>query len=214
VTTDQPAPFGELLRTYRQRAQLSQSQLAIHAGLSVATIAHLERGQRLPRPGLVQLLAAALGLAGAERDAFLASAVPDRGSSARIFVSHSHQDETFTARLVSDLRAAGATVWVDVSDMQYGDFMARINEGLANSEWMVLVLSPDALRSPAVRAEVNAAFNLFWHQQMRGIIPVIAMPSDPNDIPPTWRTLHFYDASRDYDSALSDLLIALGLGAS
>lgn len=30
----------------------------------------------------------------------------------RVFISHSHQDDTFTGRLVSDLKAAGADVWM------------------------------------------------------------------------------------------------------
>lgn len=36
----------------------------------------------------------------------------------RIFVSHSHRDDAFTERLVRDLRAAGADVWVDLSDIR------------------------------------------------------------------------------------------------
>ncbi len=127
----------------------------------------------------------------------------------RVFVSHSHHDDTFTTRFVADLRAAGVQVWVDVADMQHGDFMMRINDALMQSEWLVLVLTPDALRSPAVRAEVNAAINLVWQRQMHGVIPVVANAYDTQDVPPTWRTLHYYDATHDYQAALSNVIAAL-----
>jgi len=46
----------------------------------------------------------------------------------RIFVSHSSKDDDFTRRLVADLRAAGADVWVD-NVIDYNDFIEAINEG-------------------------------------------------------------------------------------
>ncbi len=133
----------------------------------------------------------------------------------RVFVSHSHKDDAFTARFVTDLRAAGVEVWVDVADVRHGDFMTRINEALVHCEWLVLVQTPDSLRSPAVRTEVNAALNLVWQQRMRAVIPFIAAPCDPHDVPPTWSTLHHYDATLDgYQPALAKLLSALGLTTS
>jgi hypothetical protein len=37
------------------------------------------------------------------------------------------------------------------------DFIKKINEGLAGRQWLVLVMTPDALHSPWVQSEVNAA---------------------------------------------------------
>lgn len=94
----------------------------------------------------------------------------------RVFVSHHHSpaEDAFTARLVADLRTAGATVWVDVADIHDGDFMDRINAALASSNWMVLVLTPGSLRSQPVRTEVHAAMNLQWQNRMHGVIPLVA----------------------------------------
>ncbi len=67
--------FGDLLRRARQAAGLTQAELAERAGLSVRGINDLERGARqTPRKDTVALLAAALGLADAERAAFAAAA--------------------------------------------------------------------------------------------------------------------------------------------
>ncbi len=68
------APFGVLLRRYRQSAALSQADLAKRAGMSLAAISTLERGRRAtPRPDTLQLLATALKLTPEQRAAFVAS---------------------------------------------------------------------------------------------------------------------------------------------
>lgn len=134
---------------------------------------------------------------------------------ARVFISHHHSptEDAFTARLAADLRNAGITVWVDVANIRDGDFMERINAALAASNWVVLVLTPASLRSPAVRTEANAAMNLAWQKRMHGIIPVVAEPIDVSDVPPTWDLLQRYDATQDYQRALAGLLSALGAPA-
>ena len=67
--------FGTLLRTWRQRAGLSQEALAAAAGVGERTIRGLETGERAdPRVGTVRLVADALRLAGDERAELFAAA--------------------------------------------------------------------------------------------------------------------------------------------
>jgi predicted ATPase/DNA-binding XRE family transcriptional regulator len=69
--------FGELLKTLRIAARLTQEALAERAGLSVRGLQDLERGQSLrPRRDTVELLAIALTLSTADRAALLALAAP------------------------------------------------------------------------------------------------------------------------------------------
>jgi predicted ATPase/DNA-binding XRE family transcriptional regulator len=78
-----PAPFASLLKRARLRAGLTQEELADRSGLSVEAISALERGfRRHPRQATLVLLADALDLAGAERDAFV-EAKPLRGRGPR-----------------------------------------------------------------------------------------------------------------------------------
>jgi predicted ATPase/transcriptional regulator with XRE-family HTH domain len=78
---DGPAPFARRLRRLRLRASLTQEELAERSGLSVDAVSALERGyRRHPRRATLALLADALGLGAAERDAFVEpSPLPGRG---------------------------------------------------------------------------------------------------------------------------------------
>jgi len=72
--------FDVVLRRHRLRANLTQDELAARAAIGVRTVRDLERGRASrPQRTTVELLAAALGLAGAERETFLAAA---RGQAA------------------------------------------------------------------------------------------------------------------------------------
>jgi hypothetical protein len=134
----------------------------------------------------------------------------------RVFVSHHHsaKEDAFTARLVADLRTMGADVWVDDEGITSDDFVRKISEGLAGRQWLVLVMTPDAVRSPWVQREVNTALNEVTAGRMRGVIPLVMIPCDENDIPMLWRPLHRYDASRGHESARERLLTTLGLARS
>jgi len=67
--------FGSLLRARRQRAHLSQEQLAARAELSERTVRELEAGRvRSPRNDTVRLLADALRLTGPQRESWFAAA--------------------------------------------------------------------------------------------------------------------------------------------
>lgn len=130
-------------------------------------------------------------------------------SQPRIFVSHSHQDDAFTLRLVADLKRAGAAVWVDVVNVGAGDFLDRINEALDACEWVVLVLTSHALSSPWVKQEINAAIRLKHQSRIRDIIPI--QVGHVEKIPPLWGVFNIFDATTDYAAARDAILRVTGL---
>jgi predicted ATPase/DNA-binding XRE family transcriptional regulator len=80
MSPDPGVTFDARLRRLREAAGLTQEELAMRSGLSVAAVSALERGlRRHPYPHTVRSLADALGLAEGERAALLA-AVPKRGA--------------------------------------------------------------------------------------------------------------------------------------
>jgi hypothetical protein len=130
-----------------------------------------------------------------------------------VFVSHHHspEEDAFTARLVADLEAAGADVWVDTSGIMSDDFVKKISEGLAGRQWLVLVMTPAAVTSPWVQREVNAAINEHTAGRMLGVLPFVMQPCPEDKIPILWRPLYRYDATKEYPIARDRLLSAVGL---
>ena len=77
-----PGEFAELLRRVRERAALTQEELAARAGLTGKAVGALERGERRrPYPHTVRALADALDLAADERAALSDAARPSVASS-------------------------------------------------------------------------------------------------------------------------------------
>jgi hypothetical protein len=131
----------------------------------------------------------------------------------RVFVSHHHspQEDAFTARLVADLDAVGADVWVDAAGITSGSFVAKISEGLAHRQSLVLVMTPASLASQWVRLEVDIAIAEQRAGRMLGVIPFVMLPCKDTDIPHLWRTFQRYDATKNYEAARDGVLRALGL---
>ncbi|WP_336027067.1 ATP-binding protein [Geodermatophilus sp. FMUSA9-8] len=83
MSAPSPGPLAALLRRLRERAALSQEELAARAGLTGKAIGALERGERRrPHPHTLRALGDALGLDDAERADLAAAARPDAADPA------------------------------------------------------------------------------------------------------------------------------------
>jgi transcriptional regulator with XRE-family HTH domain len=92
--------FGALLRSYRERARLSQSALARQAGLDASFVNRVESGQRGAEREPVEALIGALQLPSEEADRLLAAA----GHLPALFVRVGLHDATLqlVARVLTD----------------------------------------------------------------------------------------------------------------
>jgi hypothetical protein len=120
----------------------------------------------------------------------------------QIFVSYAQPDEEFAIRLVQSLRASGARVWLDVLDAEPGRNWSRsIEQALAQSHMMIVILTPDALDCAHVNVEWQA-----YLEAHRSVIPVLARSCDP---PGPLRTRRPIDFTRNYDQAIHHLTTRL-----
>jgi len=87
-----------------------------------------------------------------------------------IFISYSRLDwKDFVEPMVKQMRDAGLNIWLDQNLLEGGqDWLDKINEVLDTCDYMVLCVSPDALKSPNVKIE----YRYFFHQN-KPIIPII-----------------------------------------
>lgn len=118
------------------------------------------------------------------------------------FFSYSREDSEFALRLAGDLKAAGASVWLDQLDIEPGQRWARaVQDALTASPRMLVILSPDSVASTNVEDEV--AFALEEHKT---VIPVFYRECK---IPFQLRPFQYIDFRTDYDRGLKVMLKTL-----
>lgn len=131
------------------------------------------------------------------------------GDMTQVFISYSRTDMEFVQRLAADLQDVGLDVWWDLSDIQGSDVWERkIEEGLRNSQYFIVVLTPASLESRWVRREYLSADNTG--------IKIIPLRLKPYDVTPlTLRDIQPIEAvDRTYDDVLSDVLRAIKIPAA
>jgi len=87
-----------------------------------------------------------------------AESVSDMGN--HVFVCYARLDQAFVLRLAGELRRKGVPVWVDQWDIAPGlDWDREIDRALYDCDRMMIVLSPVAVESREVRAELRTALD-------------------------------------------------------
>jgi len=122
----------------------------------------------------------------------------------QVFISYSRTDIEFVQRLATDLEHEGFDVWWDLTDIQGSDVWERkIEEGLRNCKYFIVVLTPASLESRWVRREYLSADNA-------GIKIIPLKLKSYGETPLTLRDIQPVDAiERRYENVLSDVLRTL-----
>jgi tetratricopeptide (TPR) repeat protein len=121
----------------------------------------------------------------------------------KIFLSHSTKDATFVRELADELKANGIEPWLCEVDIDYGDnFVAKIEEGL-KCDLVLLVLSPDAVRSAWTREEWTSALAR-QVAESRTRLGVLLLRDC--EVPELVRTKHRFDARQDPQGAIRDVV--------
>ncbi len=118
------------------------------------------------------------------------------------FLSYSHEDSSFVLKLVSELKAAGADVWLDKMDISPGQPWDRsIQDALACCSRLLVVLSPTSVDSTNVLDEVSFALD-----NRKPIIPVLHRDCE---VPFRLRRLQYIDFRGEYAHGFAELLKTL-----
>jgi hypothetical protein len=88
---------------------------------------------------------------------------------AQVFVSYSRRDLPFVEQLAADLNRAGLNVWFDLTGLEGGErWSEKIQDAIRNSQYVIVVLSPDSVKSEWVEREF-----LFASNANKKIIPLL-----------------------------------------
>ena len=130
------------------------------------------------------------------------------GEKLKVFVSYSRRDSAdFADELVAGLELAGFAPFLDRHDIAAGeDWEARLGDLIAQSDTVVFVVSPGAVKSERCIWEVDRTLEL-----SKRLLPVIYKPTPEADIPERLRRLQFvrFDTGRGIARPLGQLAEAL-----
>ncbi len=131
----------------------------------------------------------------------------DPPSRTRVFISHSHANREDARDISEALRAARFSVWLDAWELQAGDSIAaKVREGLSTSDFLVVLLSPESVRSRWVREEIAMALSKELRQRAITVVPVLLQDCN---LPPALRDLLYVDLRGDRHEGIAKLVESL-----
>src|SRR5499427_4286849 len=130
------------------------------------------------------------------------------GEKLKVFISYSRKDSAeFADELVAGLEYGGFAPFLDRHDIAAGeDWEARLGGLIAESDTVVFVVSPEAVKSDRCVWEVDRTIEL-----SKRLLPVIFKPVPEHDIPKKLSRLQFvrFDTGRGITRPLAELAEAL-----
>ena len=124
----------------------------------------------------------------------------------QIFLSYAREDEEFARSLSSRLMKRGLSVWSPEDELLPGDNVwFRIGEALKKSKAMVVLISPDSMRSKHVRQEIEYALGDPNYEGR--VFPVEIRPTE--DVPWILRKLKTIDGRQNPAKVSESIAIAL-----
>lgn len=179
--------------------------------------------QLLQKFGLDRLRFAAFGLRygayfavglGLKFDEFLSTSKADDSSRGqpvskrkRVFLSHSSADSKLAKQVAESLREAGIDVWLDDVEIKVGDnFIAKKAEGISKSQFVVVMISKKSLESNWMGMELSIKMAEEEETKKVCVLPILV---DACTLPTLLKHKTYADFATDYESGLSDLLVAI-----
>jgi TIR domain len=120
------------------------------------------------------------------------------------FLSHSSKDKAFVRKLAADLVASGVKVWIDEQRILVGDSIPeKIAQGLAESDFFLVVVSHNSVESPWVKKELNSAL---IHEIERRKVAVLPIKLDDAKMPDSINDKLYADFRGSYEDGLRKLI--------
>lgn len=128
-------------------------------------------------------------------------------SSTVAFLSHSAKDKPFVRQLAADLNANDVGVWLDEQRVHVGDSIPeKVAQGLAESDYFVVIVSDNSRNSQWVAKELNSALVAEIERRDVHVLPI---KLDDSDLPDSIRDKKYADFSKSYKDGLRELLASL-----
>jgi hypothetical protein len=136
-----------------------------------------------------------------------ANCIPE-SASPTVFLCHSTLDKSFVRKLRDELRKRGVKVWLDEEQILVGhDFVDRMEEGISNAEYTVVVLSPRFVSSgPWAKEEYRAALSKQIAEKRVVLLPILL---ESCEIPALLRSKRYADFRESFEEGVSALVYSI-----
>ena len=126
---------------------------------------------------------------------------------ATVFISYSSTDKCFARRLAEDLEQLGHKVWFDEWHLRVGhNIPVEVNRGIEESDFLVLVLTPEATESKWVENEWSSKY---WDEIETGTIALLPALKETCQVPAILSPRKYADFRSNYSVGLVSLCQAL-----
>ncbi|MGC1306413.1 MAG: toll/interleukin-1 receptor domain-containing protein [Phormidesmis sp.] len=135
--------------------------------------------------------------------------LPDKPKdrSAGFFISYSSRDKKMADRIATSLKAIGYKVWYDSWAIEHGDsIVSKIENGLAQNDTLLVLLSPNSVTSEWVKRELSAILMRQLDGHNVKILPVMI---EDCEVPTTLIDIKYIDFRRDFQDGIITLMKVL-----
>lgn len=128
---------------------------------------------------------------------------------ARVFLSHSSKDKVFVRQLAEDLNAMGHQPWLDEWEIKVGEcIVTKVEGGIENADFVVLVMTPNAVESGWVDREWKAKYWTEIEARKTQVLPVLLQDCK---VPLLLHTRKYADFRTRYPLGFHQLVEAIGV---
>ena len=123
------------------------------------------------------------------------------------FISHSSKDKKFVRQLAADLVANGIQVWLDEQRIRVGDSIPeKVAQGLAESDFYLIVISNNSVQSAWVQKELNVAL---VREIERRHVAVLPIKIDDVKVPDSLIDKKYANFAESYLTGLNEVIDAI-----
>jgi hypothetical protein len=134
---------------------------------------------------------------------------PTHRSRRQVFLSYASEDKAIATRLADALKNSGVTVWFKDWELAAGDsIVSRIEQAVASSDLIIVLLSPSSVASRWVQAELSAALSRELRDRAITVLPALI---DDCDIPPLLADRVYIDLRQDFAGGVKRLVAQLAV---
>src|SRR5712691_3600428 len=127
----------------------------------------------------------------------------------QLFLSYASADKDVAQKIADKLRHSGLRIWFSEYELQAGDSITeRIQDAIAASDHLIVLLSPSSVRSNWVQRELNAALSRELTSRAVTILPILIADCD---IPSHLANRVYLDLRENFDQGLAQLVEQLGI---